>query len=388
MRIIGFLNSYCDGISGGDVRFIEVLKRFGGFNKVVVTSELGKKICEKNRLDAEYLITTDEEHFKNVLFTYFKRLVKALSLKVNLNEGEILYSSSDFLPDILPAFVWKLRNKNIGWVALLHLLAPNPFYGYEQYYLKQKKVRLPAISAIFYKISQLLSIRLMKWKADKILTPNSEIKDYLIKKGIDKDRISLVANGINYREIQKIIPLNKDRYDALFVGRFHPQKGIFDLIKIWELVCKQKKDVKLALIGSKTEEFEDKVKDEIKNRNLEKNIYLMGFLEEAEKFKVIKSSVIFLCPSFYESWGIVIAEAMASGLPVVAYDLPIYQDIYEDKIFRVPIGDVNQFADTVTRLLTEEELRINLGLNGKKFILKYDWDRIAERELQIFGEGH
>lgn len=386
MKLIAFVNSYIKRIGGGDIHFIEVAKRLKNFDKVVVTPLLGKNMCKSKGLNAKYLITTKEKQFNNVFFTYIKRIIMALNLKIDMNDGDILYSSSDFLPDVLPAFVCKFKNNNVKWVALLHLIAPNPFYGYEQHYMKRRKVRFPTFNAISYKATQLLSITLMKWKADKILTLNNEMMNYLIKKGVYKDKISIIENGINYFIIQKIKPLQKDRYDAVFVGRFHPQKGIFDLIKIWELVCKQKKDVKIAIIGKGSEEFVNRVKVEIEEYQLENNIYLLGFLDDEQKFKVMKSSKIFMFPSFYESWGIVSAEAMACSLPVVCYDLPIYKEIFPKGMITVPIGDINIFAERVLELLNDEEFRTVLSNEAKEFIKKYDWEEISKKELKILNE--
>lgn len=104
---------------------------------------------------------------------------------------------------------------------------------------------------------------------------------------------------------------------------------------------------------------------------------------DKEKFVLLKSAKIFLYPSYYESFGIVIAEAMACGLPIVTWDLPIYEQIYETNILRVPIDDIEQFAEIVIRLLDNKELRNSLGSKGEKFIQKYDWDTIAEKELKL-----
>jgi glycosyltransferase involved in cell wall biosynthesis len=101
------------------------------------------------------------------------------------------------------------------------------------------------------------------------------------------------------------------------------------------------------------------------------------------KFQLLKSSKVFLCPSHYESFAIVIAEAMACGLPVVAYDLPIYSDIYSGNVSTVPLGDTNRFAEVTIDLLNNDELRIMAGAQGQKFIQKYDWDRISEMEYEV-----
>ena len=63
-----------------------------------------------------------------------------------------------------------------------------------------------------------------------------------------------------------------------------------------------------------------------------------------EKIKILKQSRLFVLPSFYESWGMVAAEAMAAGLPVVAYSLPVYQDLFSKGINQVKIGDKMVFA--------------------------------------------
>jgi glycosyltransferase involved in cell wall biosynthesis len=109
----------------------------------------------------------------------------------------------------------------------------------------------------------------------------------------------------------------------------------------------------------------------------------MGFLDEEEKYKIMKSCKIFMFPSFYESWGIVSAEAMACGLPVVAYDLPIFKNIFPKGMIRVPIGDIGQFAVRVLELLDAEDLRKAISKAAKEFIKKYDWEKISKKELKI-----
>jgi glycosyltransferase involved in cell wall biosynthesis len=109
----------------------------------------------------------------------------------------------------------------------------------------------------------------------------------------------------------------------------------------------------------------------------------MGFKLGDEKFSLLKSSKVFLCPSYYESFAIVIAEAMTCGLPIVAYDLPIYEDIYGTHISKVPSGDLNQFADCIVNFLNNDGLRRTFSLEGQKFVQRYDWDIIAKKEYQL-----
>lgn len=149
------------------------------------------------------------------------------------------------------------------------------------------------------------------------------------------------------------------------------------------MVKSTKEKCRLLLIGDGNQHFEDILRKEIMARKLEENIGLVGTKDGIEKFSLTKSGKVFLFPSRFESWGIVATEAMACGLPVIAYDLQIYDDIYGENILRVPLGDVNQFAKTVIKLLDNKELCKVFGLKGQKFIQKYDWDKIAEKELEI-----
>lgn len=383
MRIIGLLNSYCEGLSGGDIRFIEIAKRLNDYNKIVVTSLLGKKLCESKGLTADYLITTKEQHFKNVVFTYINRILKALLLQIDISKGDILYSSSDFLPDVLPAFIWKLRNKRAKWIVCIFLIIPAFFKDYAKRFTSNN-FSFPNINRLLYFVGQALTIFFAKHRANQILVLNSMDKEYLIKnKNINADLISVVNGAINYNYITLSIPNHDKVYAGIFLARFHPQKGIFALIKIWKLICEKKLDAKLCIIGSGPRYFVEEIKIFVEKNNLTNNINLVSLKIGTEKFVLLKSAKIFLYPSYYESFGIVIAEAMACGLPVVTWNLPIYEDIYGENILRLPIGNIKEFAEVVIRLLDDEGLRNSLGSKGQKFIQKYDWNKIAKRESKI-----
>ncbi|MCK5491487.1 MAG: hypothetical protein KAJ14_00050, partial [Candidatus Omnitrophica bacterium] len=122
--IIAFMNAYTQGNSGGDACFIEIVKRLGEYKKIVVTSVMGRELCQTKGLQAEYCITTREKFFANVIFTYLIRLFKALFIKIMINEGDIIYSTSDFLPDVLPSLWQKSRGKNGKWVQKIYHLIP------------------------------------------------------------------------------------------------------------------------------------------------------------------------------------------------------------------------------------------------------------------------
>lgn len=382
-KLIAFLNSYTEGISGGDIRFVEIAKRLNDFKKIVVTSLLGKRFCQRKELHAKYIITTREMYASNIMQTYFQRIIRAVFMKNKIEPCDILYSTSDFLPDVLPAFWYKLTSRKVKWVSAIYLIMPSLFRNFSDLFARDKFTFPSARRALYY-FSQKISVFLMKNFSDAILVLNARDKEYLVKKHrIDKWKVFVVNMGVDNEEIREI-KVERKNYDGAFIGRFHPQKGVFDLIKIWKIVCLKKPETKLALIGSGSREFTRKVISEIEKEGLSMNIDLLGFKNGKDKFYILKSSKVLLFPSMYESWGAVAVEAMASGLPVIAYDLPIFKDIFPKGMIKVPIGDTKKFANQTLSLLSDQQLYEKISREAMDNALKYDWYTVVEAELEIF----
>ena len=380
-RMIAFLNAYTEGMSGADARFIEMAKRVKKYAVTIITSASGRQACDERGIQAQYVVSSKERKVCCLLYTYIVRVLTTVWREFNLQRGDIIYSTSDFLPDIVPAFVYKCRKPVARWVSFLHLIAPHPLYGFEGYYVK--KITIPRLKNILFKLSQLAAIYLMKRKADVVCVVNQEIKAYLIKKKMDPAKIVVVRNGVDCRYINSVQALDTPLYDAVFVGRFHVQKGIFDLIHSWATVCGLHADAQLALIGSGTASFAAAVQSLIEKKTITRHIHLLGFRDGKEKYQIMKSSRIFVCPSTYESWGIVIAEAMACGLPVVAYELPVYKAIFHKGIITVPIGNTQLFAQAISELLNNRDLYVIKKDEALHMSHAFDWSLVAENEERM-----
>ena len=369
------------GMSGGDRIFIELCRRWGelGHNIHLYVSETGYEVCEDNKLKANYhIISRFAASRYGLILSYTLRILKALISVQSAQEGSIIYSSSDFLPDTVPAYMMKKKNKG-RWVAGLYLIAPNPFQG------PPLGIRGHGIRSLLYFLSQKVSILLMKQCADLIWVPNNDTKEFLKKKGLPYCRIRVINAGVDMRQVSEAQAKNKV-YDACFVGRFHSQKGIFDLIRIWEYVCTKRRNAKLALIGYGSADWRNKLFSELYRKGLEENIDFLGFIGDKEKFEVLKSSKVFVFPSIYESWGLVACEAMACGLPVVAYDLPVFREIFPRGMVTIRIGDSKAFADEVIDLLENDDRREKLGKEALEIASKYDWYNVAKETLSHLTE--
>jgi len=103
--------------------------------------------------------------------------------------------------------------------------------------------------------------------------------------------------------------------------------------------------------------------------------------------KEYSTSSVFVLPSRYEGFGLVLIEAMACGVPVVSFDCEngprsIISDSFDG--FLIPPFDIDAFAEKVILLMTNETLRKKMGENAKKSAIRYDIERIGLQWKQLF----
>jgi glycosyltransferase involved in cell wall biosynthesis len=371
---------------GSEIRFSAVAKIWQkrGFETHLVLPPREERILKADGVKAKFHILSEKttyggENLFLILLIYLARISKAFlySPPKNMN---LIYIPSDFLIDLLPGLWWKRKSPKAKLIVCLFLIAPSPFQGYRFGY--QKGWTLPNLRSVLFFTSQRLSFVLLKLFADRVFVLNLLDKQILEKHGLG-GKVEVIDMGVDLEEYLKTsVPIKV--YDACFLGRLHPQKGIFDLIKIWKMVCEERRGARLALIGGGSEEFQKRLSDIINEEGLRKNIAFLGFKMGEEKIKILKQSKIFVLPSFYESWGMVAVEAMAAGLPVVAYDLPIFPKIFSQGMIRVPIGDTKAFAQMVLRLLKDEAFYQKKKKEAKEQARSYDWEKVAAREMKMF----
>jgi glycosyltransferase involved in cell wall biosynthesis len=371
-KIVLLFNSFVT-LSGGDVRLIEIAKRIKNLDKIIITTSKGKQICERSGLDAKYLVTVGKSEgiIKNVLLSYFIRIMNAFVLEVPMVGKNILYASSDFLPDVLPAFIMKKSKNNLQWVQQIYHLIPSP---------SQREGSFFTNFASF--IAQKASFVLIKRDADLIFVLNNIIRTKLVRQGFSENKIFVTGAGINVSQIDHVIRSEGTAYDACFLGRLHEAKGIFDLIEIWKLVVSKNKNAKLAIIYIGPKNLELAMMKRIGEEKLHSNVFMLP-LTGNDALSVVKSSKIFVFPSHEEGWGIAIAEAMTCSLPVIAYDLPVYKEIFSQGMVTVPMFNLQNFSAEILNLLENDEKARALGKKGRAHVATYDWDSVAARELAL-----
>lgn len=360
-------------MGGGDRIFIELIRNWmrQGLDCTILGCEEAIGMCGKNRLDVRtYIISRYSAERLGVIGAYVGRIIDSVFNRLPIYEDGkvvIIYSASDFLPDIIPVWRLKRKKKDIKWIVGLYLKMPSPFKGGASY----------SIRALLSYIGQQLSILIMKRYVDMVFVLCHEDIDFLASKGIEREKIIVIWGGVDATLIGDIKVYEK-LYDACFIGRFHPQKGLLDLIESWRLVVEQKKDASLVIIGWGDKKIESNVRDRIRLCGLTDNVRLLGFCDGARKYRIMKESRVFVFPSNHESWGIVVLEAIACGIPVVAYDLPVLKRNFQGGIKFVELGNYRQFADAIISVLENSTEYNDLQEKGIDTASKYSWESLAD----------
>ena len=229
-------------------------------------------------------------------------------------------------------------------------------------------------------------------RADVIIVISEWEEKLINNEGFNFRRMELIPPGINLEEFEhtefnvfekyKLI----DRKVVLFVGRIAYIKGIDVLIKAAPHVLKKDPDTVFFIIGP---DFGEKNKLEliIKDMNLEKNFIFAGELSRKEIISAYKNASIFVLPSRYEAFGIVLIEAMASKLPIVATDCSAIPYVIKDgkNGLLFSIDDSNELAEKIILLLENNRLKNEIIANGFKIVKeKYNWEKSVTKLEKIY----
>jgi glycosyltransferase involved in cell wall biosynthesis len=374
MKIIVLANAM-NTLSGGDKRFVEIFRRFAakGHHVRIMLPRVGYNICTQEKLNVSYHILPGYilNNLGPVLSNVLRSFVSCLSIVKDYGKFDVIYSSSDFLNDTFPAFFLKLFDKRLKWVAVTHYLIPQPSVRDGNFFAN-----------IFSFTSQRVSVLFMKHFVNEIITSSIYLKKQLILLGVQEQKIQVGSNGVDLKFINRIPESSPRIYDACFAARLHPSKGVYDVIDAWELVCKSKPAAKLVMVGYGKDAVVTELYKRINQKGLTNNVELVGFRKSSGVYEFMKKSKLFLYGDTENGWGIAIAEAMASKCTVLAYDLSVYKEVFEDSIVYIPWRNIPKFAETILDLLSDEQLINEMGERSYTFVSKYDWDHIALGELK------
>jgi phosphatidyl-myo-inositol alpha-mannosyltransferase len=197
----------------------------------------------------------------------------------------------------------------------------------------------------------------------------------------------LIPNGVATRRYRHAEPLDgwPGPGGAIgFLGRMdEPRKGLPVLLRAFEVLAPVRPGLRLLIGGTgDVDEQRGRLPEELRDRAV-----FLGELSEEDKVRLLHSVDVFCSPNIGgESFGIVTAEAMAAGLPIVASDIPAFRDVLRNgqagELFAT--GDPDDLARVTARLLDDPARRAELSVAALDAVAGYDWGIVAQSVLNVY----
>ncbi|MBD3327782.1 glycosyltransferase [Candidatus Peregrinibacteria bacterium] len=247
-------------------------------------------------------------------------------------------------------------------------------------------------------IKKSLKTRTLK-KIDHIITVSNANKDLMLKLYPEvKPKISTIHNGINIEQFESqlihfpiqernrikshIFAARPDEFIILTIAELHPRKGLLYLIEAFKHVHEKSPNTRLVITG---EGPQRKILEKfIKNLKLSDNITLTG--KQSDIAKILRSSDLFVLPSVKEAFGMVLLEAMAAQVPIVATEVGGIPEIIQHKKTGVLVApkDFNALAEAITELINNQAQRQKYTYMGHHHVQNFDAKKMGEKTEKIY----
>ena len=292
-----------------------------------------------------------------------------------------------FNPFALDSFLKKekfdvLHFHNVGFPSTIQVLERSNALNILTFHANLEKSN---IIKIFPQIRDFAN-RIAKWKIDGIIGVNPLNLRFFRKFNGPK---KVIPNGIDLEEFNpKVSGLKKfsdGKINILFLGRIEERKGLIYLLKAFKILSRSHSNLRLIVVGEGP--LKDDYQKWVENNKLE-NVVFEKAIREKEVPSYYRTCDIYCSPAIYgESFGIVLIEAMALGVPVVAFANTGYRIVLEKgkgKRFLVKPRDYKTLAKKLEILIKSKKLRKEMGDWGLKEARKYSWPKIADQILAFY----
>ncbi len=223
-------------------------------------------------------------------------------------------------------------------------------------------------------------------KADYLHATAESERDNLLKLGYN-EHIAVISNGIDVKGI-KIKDTWERQKQILFLSRVHVKKGIEILIDAVADLRKELNGYKIIIAGEGEPEYIEQLKNRITEYGLEKMVKLAGGIYGEDKWKLYRNSDLFVLPTYSENFGLAVAEALASGTPVITTKGTPWSDLETNYCGWWTDVGTQPTMDALRQFLAQDEETLEkMGRNGRKLIEdKYSACQMAESMELLYKE--
>lgn len=350
----------------------------------------------KNFTDKDYenslIVSQDYENSKNkfeklVNKLYIVPMQREIDLKKDFKSiREIKKILKIEKPDIV--YLHSSKAGALGRIALLLNLKIKIIYNAHGWYfnadISKKKKK------IFALIERMLAVR-----TNKIINISNNEYESAVKYKIAKEnKMCVIENGIDFEKFkncEQYRKMTREKFEISnneivigVVGRISEQKDPLTLLKAFEILSKNYKNVKLMYVG--TGDLEEQVIQFAKEHSIINKIVITGWVTDVEKY--IPAFDIAVLPSKWEGFGLVLIEYMACDKPIIASNVGGITNIIQNELNGklVNILDYKNLSECISELIECPAIRKNYIKANSKLRIKYDIKSVIKKSTEIFEE--
>jgi glycosyltransferase involved in cell wall biosynthesis len=357
---------------------VDQLHKCGGLERV-----LSHKLnfLHKNQPEIEITVCTNEQLNKDFFFN-IPKVINCIDLSANYRHDISLYSFEN-LKKVIPHYL-KLKK-------ITNDLQPDVIvhcgFGFDFYFL-------PLISGNDIKLIK--ENHSSRWFEKQ---SSFNVKRFFEKKYTINVFLSKEEEGLAQLNNSKVIPNpTLEISDSLIVcnkkpviiaaGRIAPVKGFERLIDAWALIEKNSPEWRLHIYGDGDSDYVNTLEAKISEMGLDSTIVIYPAINDIQN-KIADAS-IYAMTSHTECFPMVLLEAMQCKTPIVAFDCPTgpRSIITKNTGVLVENGNVNSFANKLTTLIDDSDLRTSLAENAFKYVNIFDINNVMKRWLELYGYQH
>jgi glycosyltransferase involved in cell wall biosynthesis len=184
--------------------------------------------------------------------------------------------------------------------------------------------------------------------------------------------------------------IRKNATTILTVARYDPRKNLETLLKAMKIVVTSHPEVQLIIVGGQTFKGKPNIYRQhifklIKHLDLEDKVKIIEDVSRTELFQIYKFSDIFVSSSTHEMFGLVLVEAMVSGLPIIATNATAIPEVVKQAGILIPPKRPNLLATTIIKLLQDFKLRKELSVIAMKRAKKFTAGQMYKRYFKWFA---
>jgi glycosyltransferase involved in cell wall biosynthesis len=250
-----------------------------------------------------------------------------------------------------------------------------------------KASTLPAPVYYLKRLAYQYIIKQAAKRSQKIIAVSEATKEEIVQHlKVPKEKVAVSYEGVDTRLTQQSTKspfgLEKESF-FLFVGNAYPHKNTERLVDAFSIVLKEYPQTKLVFVGKKNY-FYNRLEEKVKKLHLQDSIIFTGGIKDAELTALYRQAEALVFPSLMEGFGLPGLEAMSTKTLVLASDIPVFREVYEDAAVYFDPKNTHEIAEVMTDVLVNKVDKTVKQKKGTEIVKKFSWNRMARETLHVY----